>query len=195
MTTSRWLAALLAVFIVGAAVVVLVNGYHERKASAAEQQALELKGKVDALQEQARELVTKADGHAKDAATAAEEVRVLKAKLARAKQTHPSESSVHPVVPDGVPTDGDSPVLVDDLKDQVIAAQDRQIAALNLEVDGLRAALDMKDRALVTSEQRARGLEIALDAEKHAAKSGKWIGRIQGFAIGITAGYAMGRLH
>lgn len=194
MTSARWILALFAVLVVGAASVVLVNGYHERKASEAEQQSLELKGKVDALQEQARELVATADGHAKDAKTAAEEVRLLKAKLARAKQARPGEPSVHPVVPDGVPSDGDSPVLVDDLKDQIIDAQDRQITALSLEVDGLRSALVLKDQALVTQEQRVRGLEIALDAQRHAAKVGKWMGRIQGFAIGLGVGYVGGKL-
>ena len=82
----------------------------------------------------------------------------------------------------------------DSLRDQIIAVQDKQIAALGAEVDELRAALDLKDRALVTSEQRARGLELALEAQKHASKSQRWLGRIEGVAVGVAIGYAGGKL-
>ena len=59
---------------------------------------------------------------------------------------------------------------------------------------GLRVAPDAKDRALITSEQRARGLEIALEAQRHASKSQRWLGRIEGVAVGIAIGYVGGKL-
>lgn len=189
MSPRGWASLALAVALAVAGVWIYSTAM-DSKVARAEQAASEMKGKVDALQEQAGELVAKADGHAKDASAAAEEVRTLKAKLARIqkRKTVAAFGEPGPVVPDE-PADSAS-----DLKDQIIDAQDRQIVALNLEVDGLRSALVLKDQALVTQEQRVRGLEIALDAQRHAAKSGKWMGRIQGFAAGIGVGYISGRL-
>lgn len=197
MTPARWWLALLAVALLGAAAVVLVNGHQERKVEQAFQQSLELKGQVDALQEQAGKLVGEADEQRKVAAAAGQDVeksradvRALKARLAKALASGPGNP-----VGDVDPVDDTT-----DLRDQVIAAQgeqieaqDRQITALGGEIKGLRAALVLKDQALVTQEQRARGLEIALDAQRSAARSGKWVGRLQGFAIGLGAGYVSGR--
>lgn len=193
MTTARWILALLAVILLGAASVVLVNGHQERKVTQAQQENLKLKGHVHALQEQAGELVAKANESGTRSAQAGAEVLALKAKLARAQSARPGQPANHPVVPGGVPPAGDPPVVVDDLKDQIIEAQDRQIVALGTEVGQLRAALVLKDRALGISEQRARGLEIALEAQQSASRSGRWIGRMQGFVVGLGAGYATGR--
>jgi hypothetical protein len=89
--------------------------------------------------------------------------------------------------------------LVDD-QGSLIAAQDDlntqkdgKIASLEAEVVDLRTALDLSQHALTVSEQRARALEIAIQAQKSATTSSKWIGRVQGFAIGIGVGYVGGR--
>jgi hypothetical protein len=191
MTALRGWLALAAVVLVGAAAVVLVNGYHERKADQAYQESLVLKGQVDALQEQAREHNAAADRLAQTVSGQDQTILALKAKLARAQRP---ALPAQPGVPDPVGVVDPGPESPDALKDQVITAQDQQIGTLKAEVVELRAALVLKDRALGISEQRARGLEIALDAQRHAAKSGKWIGRLQGFAIGLGAGYVSGRL-
>ena len=163
------------------------SGHKNQQIDKALQQSQELKGKIGALQEQARVAVQQADAAAATASQHAAEAQALKVKLAKLQ---------HQAVPaaPGVP----GPVgVVDpagDLRDQIIAAQDSQIAAQKDEIKGLRAALDLKDRALVTAEQRARGLELALEAQKHASKSQRWLGRIEGVAVGVAIGYAGGKL-
>ena len=160
------------------------SGHKNQQIDKALQQSQELKGKIGALQEQARIAVDQADAAAKTAAQHEATAQALKAKLAhlRAVPAAPGVSDPMGVV--------DS---AGDLRDQIIAAQDQQIAAQKDEIKGLRAALDLKDRALVTSEQRARGLELALEAQKHAQRSQRWLGRIEGVAVGIAIGYVGGR--
>ena len=170
------------------------SGLGKDKIAASEQRNVELKAKVDALQEQARVAVDQADAAAKTAAQHEVVAKVLKARLASTKSKGQSQSHGDPVVSDGVPATGNPDVVVDDLRDQIIAAQDQQIAAQKDEIKGLRAALDLKDQARVTAEQRARGLEIALEAQRHASKSQRWLGRIEGVAVGIAIGYVGGKL-
>ena len=161
------------------------SGHKNQQIDKALQQSQELKGRVNALQEQARIAVDQADAAAKTAAQHEATAQALKAKLAqlRAVPADPGVSGPVGVV--------DS---AGDLRDQIIAAQDSQIAAQKDEIKGLRAALDAKDRALITSEQRARGLELALEAQRHASKSQRWLGRIEGVAVGIAIGYVGGKL-
>ena len=184
MTLRSWgVLALLVVAV--AAGLGYYSGHKNEQIDKALQQSQELKGKIGALQEQARVAVDQADAAAKTAAQHEATAQALKSKLAQLRAV--------PAAP-GVP----GPVgVVDpagDLRDQIIAAQDSQIAAQKLEITELRAALDLKDRALVTSEQRARGLELALEAQKHASKSQRWLGRIEGVAVGIAIGYVGGKL-
>ena len=159
------------------------SGHKNQQIDKALQQSQELKGKIGALQEQARIAVDQADAAAKTAAQHEATAQALKAKLAHLR-----------AVPAAPSMPGPMGVVGDDLRDQIITAQDSQIAAQKDEIKGLRAALDLKDRALVTSEQRARGLELALEAQKHASKSQRWLGRIEGVAVGIAIGYAGGKL-
>ena len=165
------------------------------KVARAEQAASEMKGKVDALQEQAGIAVAQADEAAKTAAQHANTVADLKAKL---RALHASATASAPSgATTADPSIGGSATGASDeasLANQIIAAQDKQIAALGVEVTGLRAALDAKDKALVTSEQRARGLEIALEAQRHASRSQRWLGRIEGVAVGLLVGYAGGKI-
>ena len=165
------------------------SGHKNQQIDKALQQSQELKGKIGALQEQARVAVQQADASAATASQHAAEAQALKVKLA--KLQHQAVPAV-PGVPDPVGVVVDS-APADSLRDQIIAVQDKQIAALGAEVDELRAALDLKDRALVTSEQRARGLELALEAQKHASKSQRWLGRIEGAGVGLAIGYMLRR--
>ena len=160
------------------------SGHKNQQIDRAIAQSQELRGKISALQEQARIAVDQADAAAKTAAQHEATAKALKAKLAKLQAVPAAPGVSDPV---GV-------VGADDLRDQIIAAQDKQIAALGVEVTGLRTALDLKDRALVTAEQRARGLEIALEAQRHASRSQRWLGRIEGVAVGIAIGYVGGKL-
>ena len=161
------------------------SGHKNQQIDKALQQSQELKGRIGALQEQARLAVDQADAAAKTAAQHEATAQALKVKLAQLRAVPAAPGVSDPV---GVVDPAG------DLRDQIIAAQYSQIAAQKDEIKGLRAALDLKDRALVTAEQRARGLEIALDAQKHASKSQRWLGRIEGVAVGIAIGYVGGKL-
>ena len=163
------------------------SGHKNQQIDKAIAQSQELRGKISALQEQARLAVAQADEAAKTAAQHANTVADLKAKL---RALHASATAS---APSGA-TSVDGPSDEAALSAQIIAAQDSQIAAQKDEIKGLRAALDLKDRALVTAEQRARGLEIAMEAQRHASRSQRWLGRIEGVAVGIAIGYVGGKL-
>ena len=158
------------------------SGHKNQQIDKALQQSQELKGKIGALQEQARIAVDQADAAAKTAAQHEATAQALKAKLAQLRAVPAAPGVSDPMG-----------VVGDDLRDQIITAQDSQIAAQKDEIKGLRAALDLKDRALVTSEQRARGLELALEAQKHAQRSQRWLGRIEGAGVGLAIGYMLRR--
>lgn len=189
MSPRGWASLALAVALAVAGVWIYSTAM-DSKVARAEQAASEMKGKVNALQEQARIAVDQADAAAKTAAQHEATAQALKAKLAKLRALPASATAS---APSGA-TSVDGPSDEAALSAQIIAAQDSQIAAQKDEIKGLRVALVLKDQALVTQEQRVRGLEIALDAQRHAAKSGKWMGRIQGFAAGIGVGYISGRL-
>ena len=184
MTLRAWAALALAGLLLACGLG-YYSGHKNQQIDKAIAQSQELRGKISALQEQARLAVAQADEAAKTAAQHAATAQALKAKLAKL-QAVPAAPSVSGPVGVVDPTG--------DLRDQIIAAQDKQIAALGVEIKGLRAALDLKDQALVTAEQRARGLELALDAQKHASRSQRWLGRIEGVAVGIAIGYVGGKL-
>ena len=71
---------------------------------------------------------------------------------------------------------------------KVVEDQGTEISQLTISRDQWKASSEAEHRAVV-------GLQIALDAQKVVSKSDKWIGRVEGFAIGIGAGYVAGRLH
>ena len=164
------------------------SGHKNQQIDKALQQSQELKGRIGALQEQARIAVDQADAAAKTAAQHEATAQALKAKLAKLRALPASATAS---APSGA-TSVDGPSDEAALSAQIIAAHDEQIAALKVEVTELRTALDLKDQALIASEKRARGLEIALEAQKHASKSQRWLGRIEGVLAGLGAGYAVG---
>ena len=163
-------------------------GLGKDQAKAAEQQNIELKAKVDALSKDS-------ETHKALADTKEQEVKDRDAKIAslKARRTRALPASATASAPSGA-TSVDGPSDEAALSAQIIAAQDSQIAALKVEVTELRTALDLKDQALIASEKRARGSEIALDAQKHSSKSQRWLGRIEGVLVGLGAGYAVGRV-
>lgn len=114
-------------------------------------------------------------------------------KLAAAKQDGrdqavPVAGHKAPVAPVSV----DLQVIAKDA--EVIEAQAKVIKGYEAEVVTLTASRDQWKAAFEAERKRATGLEIALDAQKHVASSGKWAGRLQGLAIGLGAGFVAGRL-
>ena len=191
MTPRLILIAVAAVAIVVIGGAWISNRHQSAREAAYEQQARELKGQADAFKAQADQHKALADTLASTVAQQDKTVSALKAKLAAIRPSSPTAPAL-PGVPNTVAPIGDDPTVI---RDQIIAAQDTEITGLKSEVLELRASLSLTQAALDASEKRARGLEIALDAQKSAAKSGKWIGRFQGALIGFGAGYVAGRLH
>lgn len=153
-----------------------------------EQQAHEAKGRADVHVEAS----AKAEGVANQAherAEAAEaEVKRIRAALAQPKVGTPAPAAVPgALVPMSAPRE------VDDLS-PLVAAQDKQIAALKDENAALRAALEESKAAFAAERDRANNLWLALEAQKAASKGALWKGRIQGLAVGFAAGYVGGRL-
>lgn len=72
---------------------------------------------------------------------------------------------------------------------EVIDAQAQVIQGQTAEITNLVVSRDQWKSAYDAESRRATGLEIALEAQKHVSASGKWIGRLQGFAVGIGVGY------
>ena len=165
--------------------------HYDAKAETAIVESTRLKGETDALKKQAAIASTQANTYADQAANLAKETAALKAKLVKLQAIHPDPMA--PTVPGTVVSNDNSPIeTADSIKDQIIIKQDEQIVSLGGEVDSLRASLTLTQSALESSEKRARGLEIAIDAMKHAEKTAKWQGRFQGFAVGVAVGYIGG---
>ena len=187
MTIRAWGYLALTVVLVAAAAGYF-NGLGKDKIAAAEQRNIELKAKVDALSKDSE--THKALADAKE-----QEVKDRDAKIAslKARRTSALHASATASAPSGATSSvGTGPSDEAALADQIIAAQDEQIAALKVEVVELRAALDLKDKALRVSEQRARALEIARDARESAIKRNRWLGRLEGLVVGLGAGYVAG---
>lgn len=177
---------LLIAFVIGAK---SCTSYYEAKADAAIVESTRLEGEVDALKEQAAIASGAADSFALKADQAAAEVAKLKAKLAKIRPV-----VVVPTVPGPVVLDDPAPIeTTETIKDQIITAQDNEIGSLRGEVGQLRVTISLTQSALDASEKRARGLEIAIGAMKHAEKTAKWGGRFQGLAVGLVSGYCVGR--
>ena len=166
------------------------------------------KGKVQQGTIQAAEAHGAADAHQQQAQASDAQVEDLKAKVQSqnakvgrllaertallARLDHADHVPVDPVPPGEPVRDDRDAVIAKDA--EVIAAQGKQIDDQGILLDQIATS---RDAWKLTAEERAReaaGLRIALDAQKSVANSGKWVGRFQGFAIGLGAGYVAGRL-
>ena len=110
----------------------------------------------------------------------------------------PKPSSTGPVALPSLPA---IPSNAPDVRDEVIAKDAEVIAAQDVRIKGLESiqvqlvvSRDRWKSAYDAESRRAAGLEIALAAQKHVSASGKWLGRIEGFAVGVALGYAGGRI-
>ena len=124
----------------------------------------------------------------------AERVRLLRALAAQVPHV--------PSNPDPAPAPTTQPGPVVDVRDQVIAKDAELIQAQQVVISDQAAVIgtliisrDAWKATASAREREAAQLRIALDAMKTVQSSGKWLGRVQGFAIGLGAGYVAGRLH
>lgn len=172
-----------------------MQGHFTRKVEQLQSQALAAESRANDFQAEAERHKAVADGYAAQTGAQDKTIAALKARIAKLRPELPSVPDVHvpPVVPGGAPDDLGHAAL-DAARDELIAAQDGQISTLKSEIGELRLTISAKDLALDESFKRARSLELALQAQKSAAKAGKWMGRLQGFAVGVGVGYAGGRL-
>ena len=161
----------------------------EAKATQAEQQAQEHKGRADAAVESARRAQVdeaKARAEMADADAKAARAAELVARLRADRRPDPG------VVPPADPGPLEPVGLIDALTEQVeaqreqIQARDGLILSLEAQRDGWKQAHDERHRATVA-------LSLALDGQKAAANGALWRGRLQGFAVGIASGYLAGR--
>jgi len=140
---------------------------------------------------------------AKDAEIAihVQTIEALKADVSRAKavaaklRARPSgDVAVHgDTVPSAGLDESGRSGLVASL-DAVIASQDELIAEQDNQIKDQAIRIKTGDDALAASMRQTRALEIALKAQKSATTSSKWLGRIQGFAIGVSVGWVGGKL-
>jgi hypothetical protein len=100
-----------------------------------------------------------------------------------------------------MPSDPGAPPSDPDPRDAVIAKDAEVITELQADAGAkdsliiqLTVSRDQWKSAYEAENRRAVGLQIALDAQKVVSKSDKWLGRIQGFAVGVAVGYAGGKL-
>jgi len=161
----------------------------EAKATQAEQQANEAKGRADAAVESARRAQVdeaKARAGMADADAKAARAAELVARLRNRPLPDPG------VVPPAGPGPLEPAGLIEALTEQVeaqreqIQARDGLILSLEAQRDGWKRAHDERHRETVA-------LRLALDGQKSAVNGALWRGRLQGFAVGIASGYLAGR--
>lgn len=130
----------------------------------------------------------------KDAA----EVARLRATLARLRQAPPAA----PVPPPAPGTPEPQPVAppvdlaaVVAQQDLLIAAQDKQLQDQAGQIKTLTLARDSWRLSAQESAAEAAQLRSALAAKEGVLKAQRWMGRIEGLAVGLGVGYVGGRLH
>ena len=157
--------------------------------------------------EQAEQVSTQQAQEADSHAQAAESIPVHQAELAAAKAdverlrkklaSRPAPLAPLPAVePDGGSGGGgDVAVLREQIaeRDELIQAQDRQIAALeSAYADERKRSAEFREA--YEAERRATAAQAAATkAWKEAVTTSRWKGRVEGFAAGIALGYVGGR--
>ena len=128
-----------------------------------------------------------------DAAT----VAALRRQVERLRTARPGPAPT-PVPPGGSPVPppipADRPVALDVAKDQLIAAQDRQIQDQALTIHTLTLARDSWKSSATASAHESVQLRSALAAQEGLARAERWRGRVEGFVVGVAVGYAGGKL-
>lgn len=169
-----------------------VCGHHESKVSA----------KVEAQANVQQVAATQSAGvgathdteNTTQAATVAEDYVQVAADLAHiAHKPRPVPPPGNPAAPDPQPV-VEPLAPVDDGKDQLIADLTKTVMDQKAEINTLTLSRDSWKTAYGDAQKEADLREIALRAQIAANKSSKWVGRIEGFAVGAAIGYAGGKL-
>ena len=95
--------------------------------------------------------------------------------------------------PQSVPPTVDLAPLVAE-QDKLIGALTKENGDLKVQVLNLTAARDSWHSAYDESSKEAGALRIAHSAALAAAQSNRWMGRLEGFAVGFGSGYLAGKL-
>ena len=141
-----------------------------------------------------QEAATEAPQIQNDAVTVAQ----LRAEVARLRTPHapapeppaaPGLPAPEPVAP---PVDLAAVVAKQDL---LIAAQDKQIGDQAEQIHTLTLARDSWRLSAQDSAAEAVQLRSALAAKEGVLKAQRWMGRLEGLAVGFGSGYVAGRLH
>ena len=166
------------------------RAFHQCQAE--QQQAASLQKDQEAIGHDARSALLDQQAQAAVDPNANGEIERLRGEVARLRK-----ATAAPVV---VPTPTPDPASVADLA-PLVAKLDELNAALTVQNDNLRKALDLEHHAYLEAsaayqdERKARAAsEMALQAQLAAVKASRWQGRIEGFAIGVGSGYVAGRL-
>jgi hypothetical protein len=121
------------------------------------------------------------------------QVAALRAQLA-ALRSRPVPPPPAPGTPDPQPV---SPpvdlVAVVAQQDLLIKAQDVQIQDQAVQIHTLTLDRDAWKTAYDSSSKEANLRQIALEAQIAATKASRWQGRIEGFVVGLGAGYVGGK--
>ena len=186
----RWLLALVA------CIILVIGGtwayrHHAQRVSDAQTiEATRLEGERDAAIAQSKAKDLEITKRTQTIAALTDDVARAKATAAKIRAQHsivPGVPSV-PVPDGGMAGQSDDGALVASL-DAVIAKQDGLIAEQKAQIAMQAERIKTGDLALQASMKQTRALELALDAQRNATQSSKWMGRFQGFAVGVAAGY------
>jgi small-conductance mechanosensitive channel len=178
--------------------VLVWTGFAVRSCSA-RHQAAQQEAQADQHHEQAIQQAAQGGVHDQVAQAQADKatqdalaVARLRAELARLR-ARPVQPPPTPGAPDPVdvapPPD---PVLAQ--ADALIAAQDQQIQDQAAEIHTLTLARDSWKAAYEDEAKAAAAQRIAMEAQAAAIRSSRWQGRIEGFLVGVGAGYVGGKL-
>lgn len=152
--------------------------------------------------QQVQQLVQEAENHAGAAQANDAQAEAIQAKLAATQQSlvrlrAEAEAlrkalAERPEVSPAVGPDPHDALIAK--QDEVIKAQDAQIAGLQGQVVLLTAARDQWKAAFDTERKARMAQEAATLAWQQAVGSSKRIGQFQGLALGLAVGYVGGRL-
>jgi len=170
------------VFGVFAGIVLTLDSCHKKQAQQGEVQVAIHQGAAEVHQVQAQESDKKDEVLKKQLKVSQANVDKLKAELEALKLKVPES-----------PADNSEILAVVAKQEEVIGAQDKQIAGLNKSIVVLTKS---RDEWKLTAEERlkqAQAQAVVTEAWKSAVTTSTNKGRLQGFAIGVALGFFGGR--
>jgi len=158
----------------------------EARATQAETQAFEAKGRADIHAKQARAADEAADKDATLKAVADAEAARLRSVVAKLRAQTPV--AVLPAHVADAPIERPAPSTLEQAKDELIEAQERRAQADNRLIQSLTAARDAYKARSEALESESLNLRAALEAQKGLVKASELKGFLRGFAYGGALG-------